>query len=104
MISDIVLKNNMYITYDANNKPISQQYQNNLGELVAYTSDFMLFKSGSDNKYATYDEKFRQIAYQSENNIGVFKSASGSTMNFIKNRTILYTYDKNFKQISYRNV
>ena len=56
-----------------------------------------------NNYFATYDENFRKIKEVHSSSVGNFKSAAGTTINFIKNNYI-GTYDKNLKKISERHV
>ena len=43
MISDVVLKNKMYYVLDEKGKEISHDWESNTGELLGFSSEFMVF-------------------------------------------------------------
>lgn len=99
MIADVTLKNKMYYVLDEKGKEIAHDWESNMGELMGFTSEFIVFLK--NKMYYTRDEKMNEIAHDWETNLGDFKNAAGTIVNFVKNKMI-YTKDKKLKEISHR--
>jgi pectate lyase len=80
-ISDVQLKNNYYQVFDGSGKKIKESHSSSVGELCGIGMDFMVFLK--NNYFATYDESFKKIKEVHSSSVGSFKSAAGTTINFI---------------------
>lgn len=98
-ISDVILKNKMYYVIDENGKEISHDWESTTGELMGFSSEFMVFLK--HKMYYTRDEKLKEIAHDWESSLGEIKNVSGRSVNFLKNKMI-YTMDSMLKEISHR--
>jgi hypothetical protein len=102
-ISRVELKGQYYHTWDENNKEIAEAFiGRDFGNLLGYSSEFILFKRGQ--YYCTYDERFKPIAEVYDGNgFGNFQNVFGATINF-QNGNYIFTFDKFLKKKSERRI
>ena len=76
-ISNVELKNRMYYVYDEKQKEIAHKHQNNVGELIGFSSELIVFYN--NKMYYVYDENLKEISHKHENNLSQFKNVVGRT-------------------------
>jgi hypothetical protein len=103
MILDVIVKNSCYCVLDENNKEVTRGYVSSQGNLVGFSSEFMVFTSNSSNAISVKDENFKEISRNYLSSLGEFLNVSGSYINFKRGNRI-YTLDKNLKEVSNRYI
>ena len=96
-ISDVQIKNNWIIVFNANAKEISRMPKSK-SEVVGISGGFFVVTANA--WIITYNEKSKEIARMSSSNKQV-KGAAGESFTVLSNSWII-TYDKNCKEKSRR--
>jgi len=87
------------IAQNEKQKEIAHKHQNNVGELIGFSSELIVFYN--NKMYYVYDENLKEISHKHENNLSQFKNVVGRTITFT-NGKMLYVYDEKLKEISHK--
>jgi len=97
-IAQVQLSGNESYIRDAGGMEVPKLHRAQYGDLQGHGSDFLVFKKGS--VYRICDSRGRNGVSKETLLCGEFRGISGQYVIFEKSNN-LYTYDKNFKQVSH---